>query len=251
MLVWSTHWHAKDTPANWIALERALPASSKASFSKNRPPSANKISRVPQLRREKRPLRPNGGPFFSPQGLGPWLRPPRCPKPATERPDACPLQETPQSGIKWVGRHNTASNSSVGRDFQDKPNPVMEPGLPESQEAFHTPSPTEIWAAVDQIRESRTMRGCLKLMRLLAFVVEATLQGEAEYLKETTIGVFVFGRKPVYDPKIDTIVRSQAWRLRAKLKKYYATEGAQDTVVISLPRGHYIPVFQKRPAINY
>ena len=127
----------------------------------------------------------------------------------------------------------------------------MEPGLPESQEAFHTPSPTEIWAAVDQIRESRTMRGCLKLMRLLAFVVEATLQGEAEYLKETTIGVFVFGRKPVYDPKIDTIVRSQAWRLRAKLKKYYATEGAHDTVVISLPRGHYIPVFQKRPAINY
>ena len=126
----------------------------------------------------------------------------------------------------------------------------MEQGLPESQESFDTPSPTEIWAAVDQIRESRTMRGCLKLMRLLAFVVEATLQGEAMYLKETIIGVFVFSRKPVYDPRIDTIVRSQAWRLRAKLKKYYAAEGAQDTLVISLPRGHYIPVFQKRPAMH-
>ena len=87
------------------------------------------------------------------------------------------------------------------------------------------------------------MRSCVKLMQLLEYVVEATIQGEAEYLKETTIGVSVFGRKPDYDPKVDTIVRSQAWRLRAKLRKYYATEGANDDTIVGLPRGHYIPVF--------
>lgn len=83
-------------------------------------------------------------------------------------------------------------------------------------------------------------------MQLLEYVVEATMVGEAEYLKETTIGVSVFGRKPDYDPKVDTIVRSQAWRLRAKLRKYYATEGTNDDIIVSLPRGHYIPVFLAR-----
>jgi hypothetical protein len=105
-------------------------------------------------------------------------------------------------------------------------------------------TPEDIWAAVNRIGGSRTLKGCTKLMQLLAFVVKATLEGEADYLKETIIGVFVFGRQPDFDPKVDTIVRSQAWRLRAKLKKYYTYEGAQDHVIIDLPRGHYVPVFR-------
>jgi hypothetical protein len=93
------------------------------------------------------------------------------------------------------------------------------------------------------------MSRCAKLMRLLTFVVRATLDGEADSLKQTTIGVDVFGREPDYDPKMDTIVRSQAWRLRAKLMKYYATEGAYDPVIVSVPRGHYIPIFRSRQAV--
>jgi hypothetical protein len=95
------------------------------------------------------------------------------------------------------------------------------------------------------------MSRCAKLMQLLTFVVEATLKGEAGDLKETTIGVLLFGRQADYDPKADTIVRSQAWRLRAKLRKYYATEGARDGVVVSLPNGHYIPHFQRRYSAGY
>jgi len=90
------------------------------------------------------------------------------------------------------------------------------------------------------------MSGCNRLVQLLNFIVGATLKGEAIYLKETTIGVAVFGRSPDYDPKVDTIVRSQAWRLRAKLKKYYASEGLEDTLFIDLPLGHYVPVFSTR-----
>jgi hypothetical protein len=112
-----------------------------------------------------------------------------------------------------------------------------------------TPTPEQIRLAVGHIRASRTMKSCLKLMQLLEYVVEATIEGEAEYLKETTIGVSVFGRKPDYDPKVDTIVRSQAWRLRAKLRKYYATEGTNDDTIVSLPRGHYIPVFSARRSV--
>jgi hypothetical protein len=137
----------------------------------------------------------------------------------------------------------------VVRNVRVAEDPVTEE-RPESQESSTVPSSTDIKAAIKQIRNSRTMRGCLKLMQLLEFVVEATVEGEAEYLKETTIGVFVFGRRPDYDPKIDTIVRSQAWRLRAKLKKYYASEGAQDPLIVSIPLGHYIPTFHTRSAIH-
>ena len=90
------------------------------------------------------------------------------------------------------------------------------------------------------------MSGCNRLAQLLDFVVASTLRGEAAHLKETTIGVYVFGRNPDYDPKVDTIVRSQAWRLRAKLRKYYASEGADDPIVVDIPTGHYVPVFHVR-----
>lgn len=103
-----------------------------------------------------------------------------------------------------------------------------------------------IWNALDRIRRSQNMRGCQRLVQLLTFVVEATLKGEASHLKETTIGVFVFGRSPDYDPKVDTIVRSQAWRLRGKLREYYASEGANDSVIIEIPLGRYIPAFRLR-----
>lgn len=70
------------------------------------------------------------------------------------------------------------------------------------------------------------------------------------HLKETTIGVAVFGRTPDYDPKVDTIVRSQAWRLRSKLKKYYDSEGVDESVIIELPIGHYVPTFRLREPSN-
>lgn len=106
--------------------------------------------------------------------------------------------------------------------------------------------PSEIWAEVDRIRMSSTMSGCNRPIQFLKFVVDATLRGEAAHLKETTIGVAVFGRSPDYDPKVDTVVRSHAWRLRSKLKKYYASEGRSDRIVIDIPLGHYVPVFYIR-----
>jgi hypothetical protein len=59
------------------------------------------------------------------------------------------------------------------------------PGIPDDHDS--------IWRAVDRIRNSSTMSGCNRLVQLLRFVVGSTLKGEAIYLKETTIGVAVFG----------------------------------------------------------
>ena len=90
------------------------------------------------------------------------------------------------------------------------------------------------------------MADCPRLMQFFRFVVASTLKGEAMHLKETIIGVAVFGRSPDYDPKADTIVRSQAWRLRSKLRKYYASEGANEAIIIDVPVGHYVPTFRLR-----
>jgi hypothetical protein len=90
------------------------------------------------------------------------------------------------------------------------------------------------------------MTNCPKLVQFLMFVVDATVSGQADDLKETTIGAVVFGRAPDYDPKAETVVRSHAWRLRAKLRDYYNSEGALDPVLIDIPLGHYVPVFSRR-----
>lgn len=123
-------------------------------------------------------------------------------------------------------------------------------GRPEEYGIPVEASPEEIRSAVADILHSRTMSGCHRLTQLLEFVVASTLRGEASHLKETTIGVYVFGRSPDYDPKVDTIVRSQAWRLRSKLRKYYASEGANAHIVVDIPTGHYVPVFHVREAVG-
>jgi TolB-like protein len=83
-----------------------------------------------------------------------------------------------------------------------------------------------------------------RLSRFLRFVVERSLEGRGSELKESVIAIEVFGRKPDYDPKLDSIVRTEAGRLRARLAKYYGREGSGDAIVIDLPKGGYTPVFR-------
>src|SRR6476619_7450839 len=83
-----------------------------------------------------------------------------------------------------------------------------------------------------------------RLTEFLRFVVERHLDGKNDELKETLLAVEVFGRKADYDPKQDSIVRTEAGRLRSKLIEYYAGEGRHDSVVIELPKGRYTPLFR-------
>src|SRR5580704_5426456 len=79
---------------------------------------------------------------------------------------------------------------------------------------------------------------------LLAHVVEETLAGRGAQIKEATIGVEVFGCPPGYDSKADSVVRTQARSVRAKLARYYAGEGERDAVLIEIPKGAYVPEFR-------
>jgi hypothetical protein len=87
-----------------------------------------------------------------------------------------------------------------------------------------------------------------RLVRFLSFVVEETLAGRGDVLKESVIGVEVFGRPAGYDPKADPIVRVQARRLRGKLEAWYQAGGQSSGIRIALPKGGYTPEFGPPPA---
>lgn len=105
---------------------------------------------------------------------------------------------------------------------------------------------------LEKVLQSRTLQNSGSLKAFLRFVVEKTIADEEAQLKEYTIATEVFGRNSDYDPRIDSVVRVQAGRLRTKLQEYYATEGKSDRIVIDLPKGHYHPVFTSAcpPAAN-
>ena len=86
-----------------------------------------------------------------------------------------------------------------------------------------------------------------RLGAFLRFIVEETIAGREDSLKETTVAVRVFGKTVDFDPRFDSVVRAQGTQLRRRLREYYATPEQQDTVVIEVPPGSYVPVFRRHP----
>ena len=99
---------------------------------------------------------------------------------------------------------------------------------------------------VERIIQSETLRNADALRRLLAYLAEKSISGEADQLKEYVIGLEAFGKPSDYDPRQDSIVRLQAGRLRQKLTEYYLGEGKDDPIVIDLPKGHFKLSFEQR-----
>lgn len=92
---------------------------------------------------------------------------------------------------------------------------------------------------VERILESATFRNSEALRRLLRFLADKMMLGEADQLKEYTVGIDVLGKPPTYDPRHDSTVRIQVGRLRQKLAEYYRTEGKQDPLIVELPKGRF------------
>ena len=106
------------------------------------------------------------------------------------------------------------------------------------------PSTEAVRAQLVRVTASRTFAHAPALRRFLEHVVDSALQAKTDELKEYAIGVDVFGRGQSFDPRVDTIVRVQARRLRGKLDEYYRIEGSGDAVLIELPKGCYVPEFR-------
>lgn len=106
-------------------------------------------------------------------------------------------------------------------------------------------TPAEVLAQLEKILASKPFVHSSRLCRFLRVAVERALAGEADKLKEYAIGRDVFDRGEHYDPRIDSIVRVEARRLRSKLQLYYNKLGAGDPVRIVFRQGSYVPAFRR------
>ncbi|WP_346912172.1 hypothetical protein [uncultured Roseibium sp.] len=105
------------------------------------------------------------------------------------------------------------------------------------------PADSEVRAELERILSSSCFQASEKRRRFLRFVVEETLAGRANRLKGYTVAVEVFERAEDFDPQIDPVVRLEARRLRRDLDGYYAADGRDNPLHISIPKGQYAPEF--------
>ena len=120
------------------------------------------------------------------------------------------------------------------------------------------PAASVVRECLERVVASPDFLAAPRLAAFLRFIVEEALEGRGGELKETTVATRVFGRRPDFDPRFDSIVRVQATQLRRRLLAYYANSGREDAVAIEMPRGSYVPVFrlqtqvggESRPAVR-
>ena len=118
-------------------------------------------------------------------------------------------------------------------------------GLPDHPIAESSiPSPEAVRQQLQAILASRPFVTATRARRFLTYVVEQTLAGQTDAIKELVLGIEVFDRPADFDPKLDTIVRVEAGKLRKRIEEYYADEGIAAAVRIEVPKGTYVPQFQ-------
>jgi eukaryotic-like serine/threonine-protein kinase len=111
------------------------------------------------------------------------------------------------------------------------------------------PSPELVLEQLEHVLQSPSFRSADRSAKILRFLVEQTVAGQADRLKEYVIGTEALGRDASFDPRIDSIARVEVSRLRNRLEQYYATSGGADRIRFVLPRGSYVPSFEERPEV--
>jgi hypothetical protein len=100
---------------------------------------------------------------------------------------------------------------------------------------------------VRRVASSITFEKSPRLRAFLLHVSKCAIEDRAEEATEQQIGIYVYGRQATYNPNDDNIVRSQARVLRMKLEHHFANEGKSESIVITIPKGQYLPLFAPRP----
>jgi hypothetical protein len=104
------------------------------------------------------------------------------------------------------------------------------------------PPDAAIRAQLERILASEVFSRSRHLRRFLSFIVEQSLAGHRDSLKESVLAHELYGKGTDFDGGTDPVVRVDARRLRDKLREYY--DGRSEPLVISLPKGSYVPLFE-------
>lgn len=115
--------------------------------------------------------------------------------------------------------------------------------LPQAQAQ---PAADDVRAQLDLLLANPDLDAPARARRFLRYVVEETLAGRADRIKAYTIATAVFERSSDFDAQSDPVVRIEAGRLRRALERYYLSDGQSDAVVITIPKGGYVPHFAWR-----
>jgi len=102
------------------------------------------------------------------------------------------------------------------------------------------------WSLLERIAASPQLRRAARLQELLFYIGKQSLKDGSDTIHEQRIGVDVFRRPKGYDTSADNIVRTNVSDLRKRLEAYFESEGADETLVMEIPRGSYVPVFRYR-----
>ncbi|MGD0157113.1 MAG: hypothetical protein ABSB50_13515 [Terracidiphilus sp.] len=113
--------------------------------------------------------------------------------------------------------------------------------------APHEIPAARIQEALAEILVSVPFRSSKQSQQLLQYIVDQTLSGHGQLLKERVIGADVFGRRPDYDTNSDPIVRARAAELRKRLAQFYVGAGANSAVRIEISPGSYHASFSSSP----
>ncbi|WP_188759336.1 hypothetical protein [Edaphobacter acidisoli] len=106
------------------------------------------------------------------------------------------------------------------------------------------------WQAVQRVVHSKSFSRASRLSAFLLYICERAIEGHTDEITEQQIGVRVFGRPAHYNPGDDNIVRGTARLLRQRLELYYQEEGAADELRITVPRGTYVPLFERATEVQ-
>ena len=114
------------------------------------------------------------------------------------------------------------------------------------QDGASVPTHADILEQLDRIRSSSEFDVPERARQFFAYVVGETVGGRANRIKAYSIAVEVYGRSCSFDPQIDPVVRIQAGLIRRGLEHYYLVAGQNDPIVVTMPKGGYVPVFSRR-----
>jgi len=120
----------------------------------------------------------------------------------------------------------------------------------ETRETFTEEERRAIEAQLERLLANSHFSNSRRFPAFLRFIVSATINGQADLLKERTLGIEVFGKDADYDTAADPIVRVTAGEIRKRIAQYYQELGHQDELKLSLPPGSYVPQFHFPPALQ-
>jgi hypothetical protein len=115
--------------------------------------------------------------------------------------------------------------------------------MPGRQEVVEEPNGEAVRDELDRLLASPYFNQSRRFPNFLRFVVEHALAGEADHIKERTLGIEIFGRDAGYDTATDPIVRVTAAEIRKRVAQYYQDPAHKHELRISLPSGSYVPHF--------